>query len=76
LVVSKGRDLVPVPSLAGLNLTQATAALQAAGFVVGTVTGDPTTPLVQASASGVEVVAGEPVPRGSAIDLTFGTPAG
>lgn len=68
---SKGPDLVPLPTLAGLDLAGMTAALQQVGFALGTVTGDPATAFAGASAAGVAVVAGQPLPRGTAIDLTF-----
>jgi serine/threonine-protein kinase len=64
--VSKGADLVTVPNLYLLKLSQATAALNAAGLTVGPIVGDPSLSVV-ASAPPF----GSQVPRGSAVGLTF-----
>jgi serine/threonine-protein kinase len=64
--VSKGPDLVTVPSMNLFTLQQATDALAAAGLTVGPILGDPGLSVVASSPP-----AGTPVPRGSAIGLTF-----
>ena len=71
VVVSKGPDLVAMPSLAGLDYNGMVAAIQAAGLVVGTVTGDTTQPFQSAAVSGSAVVDGQQFLRGTAVDLTF-----
>ena len=62
VVVSKGPDLVAVPSLAGLGVQQATDALAAAGLVIGTVSGDPAGVNVLATVGGVSIGGGAHVP--------------
>ena len=71
VIVSKGPDLVAMPSLAGLDYNGIVAAIQAAGLAVGTVTGDTTQAFQSASVSGSAVVAGQQFLRGTAVDLTF-----
>jgi eukaryotic-like serine/threonine-protein kinase len=71
VVVSKGQDLVAVPPLGGLTLQQATDALTAAGLVVGTVNGVPEGVLVGAQYQSVDVLPGQMLTRGSAIDITL-----
>ncbi len=70
-VVSKGPDLVAMPSLAGLDYNGMVAALQGAGLAVGTVTGDSTQPFLGATVSGSAVVDGQQFLRGTAVDLAF-----
>jgi serine/threonine-protein kinase len=41
VLVSKGQELIPIPRVEGMTVGDATAALQAAGFVVDGVIGDP-----------------------------------
>jgi serine/threonine-protein kinase len=75
VALSKGPDLVPLPTLDGLTVVQATQALAEAGLVAGVVKGDPTTPVIGAQIGGQAVAPGTPVPRGSTVDLiTFPTP--
>lgn len=71
VTLSKGPDLVAMPSLAGLDYNGIVAALQGAGLVVGAVTGDTTQPFQSASVSGSAVVDGQQFLRGTAVDLTF-----
>jgi len=71
VVVSKGQDLVSVPPLGGLTLQQATDALTSAGLTVGTVSGNPDGVVVGAQYKGVEVLPGQQLVRGSAIDITL-----
>lgn len=74
VALSKGPDLVPVPPLAGLTPSQATAALEGAGLTVGVVKGDPAGVNVLAEVNGASIGAGASFPRGTAIDLTFEVP--
>ena len=71
VAVSKGPDVVSVPPLGGLTLQQTTDTLTAAGLVVGTTSGVPEGGLVAAQYKGVDVLPGQQLPRGSAIDVTF-----
>jgi beta-lactam-binding protein with PASTA domain/serine/threonine protein kinase len=71
VAVSKGPDLVAVPPLGGLTLQQTKDTLAAAGLVVGTVSGVPEGVLTAAQYQGVDVLPGQQLPRGSAIDVTF-----
>ncbi len=69
VAVSKGPDVVAVPPLANLTLQQATDTLSAAGLTVGVVSGNPAGILVVARYQGVDVLPGQLLPRGSAIDI-------
>lgn len=71
VAVSKGPDLVSVPSLLGLDYNTIVAALEGAGLVVGTVTGDTTQPFQSAASNGSGLVAEQQLLRGTAVDLTF-----
>ncbi len=71
VAVSKGPDLVAVPPLGNLTLQQATDTLAAAGLAVGTVTGNVDGVLVAAKYQGVDVLPGQLLLRGSAIDIAF-----
>ena len=71
VVVSKGQDLVAVPSLGNLTLQQATDTLNAAGLTVGAVTGNTAGVLVAASYQGVDVQVGQLLLRGTSIDMAF-----
>jgi serine/threonine-protein kinase len=62
--VSKGPDLVPVPDVHNDSVDAATQALQAAGFNVSGVTGNPTAKVTRTSPG-----AGAPVLRGSSVTL-------
>ena len=71
VAVSKGPDLVSVPSLLGLDYNAIVAALNGAGLTVGTITGDTTQQIQSASSNGSGLVAGQQLLRGTAVDLTF-----
>ena len=71
VAVSKGPDLVAVPSLLGLDYNSIVAALQGAGLAVGTITGDTTQAFQSATSNGSALVAGQQLLRGSVVDLTF-----
>ncbi len=71
VALSKGPDLVSVPPLLGLDYNAIVAAVQGAGLVVGTVTGDITQPFQSASSTGSGVVPGQQLLRGTPVDLTF-----
>ena len=71
VAVSKGPDVVAVPPLGNLTLQQATDALSAAGLSLGVVSGNPAGILVAAQYQAVDVLPGQLLPRGSAIDVTF-----
>lgn len=76
VAVSKGIEYIPAPSLAGLNLDQIKATLQSVGLALGTVTGpsDGSGMLVRATVNGVGVFLGDPLPRGTALDLEYAPP--
>jgi eukaryotic-like serine/threonine-protein kinase len=71
VAVSKGPDLVAMPSLAGLDYNGIRAAIEGAGLAVGTVTGDTTQPFQSATVSGSAVADGQQFLRGTPVDLTF-----
>ena len=71
VAVSKGPDVVAVVPLANLTLQQATDTLTAAGLALGTVSGNPDGVLVAAQYQGVDMLPGQLLPRGSAIDITL-----
>ena len=62
--VSKGPDLVAVPSVAGATVAAASATLSAAGFSVSGVSGNPTAPV-----SGTVPAVGTSAHRGSAVQI-------
>ncbi len=74
--VSKGPDVVAMPTIDGLTYDQLFAAINAAGLTVGTVTGptDGSGTLTSVSSAGQPVVAGQQLARGAAIDLTYTPP--
>ncbi len=76
VAVSKGIEYIPAPSLAGLNLDQIKATLESVGLALGTVTGpsDGSGMLVRATVNGVGVFLGDPLPRGTALDLEYAPP--
>ena len=71
VVLSKGPDLVVIPDLTGLDHTGRVAALQGAGFVVGTVQGNIALPFIGMNANGQLVLSGMPLLRGTTIDLFY-----
>ena len=74
IAVSKGTELVTVPPLADLTLQQANDALIAAGLVLGRVEGDPGGINILPMSTVCPSAASAVLPRGTAIDLTFGQP--
>lgn len=73
VVLSKGPDLVAIPSLAGLNPEGASAALRDAGFTVGTIDGNTSLPFKNATVAGVVVSVGQQFPRGTVVDVHYTT---
>ncbi len=71
VAVSKGPDLIAIPDLTGLDHNGIVAALQAAGFAAGAVTGDTTQAFLGATVSGTPIVVGQQFVRGTAVDLAF-----
>jgi eukaryotic-like serine/threonine-protein kinase len=71
VAISKGQDLVAVPSLGNLTLQQATDALNSAGLTVGVVTGNTGGVLVAAKYQGADVQIGQMLLRGTSIDIAF-----
>ena len=71
VAISQGPDLVAVPPLGNLTLQQATDTLTAGGLAVGTVIGNVDGVLVAAKYQGVDVLPGQMLLRGSAIDIAF-----
>jgi serine/threonine-protein kinase len=67
IVVSKGPDTVPVPSVVGQTLDQAKATLQSVGLTVGGVAGPLDKPVVATSPP-----ANTPAPLGPAVSLLLG----
>lgn len=73
VVLSKGPDLVAIPSLAGLDPEGATLALQEAGFTVGTIDGNTSLPFKNATVAGVVVTVGQKFPRLTVVDVHYTT---
>jgi serine/threonine-protein kinase len=71
VAVSKGPDLVAVPSLGNLTLQQVTETLTAAGLGVGQVSGNVDGIVVAAKYQGVDVQIGQMLLRGSLIDVAL-----
>ena len=71
MAVSKGQDLVAVPSLGNLTLQQVTDTLNAAGLAVGVVSGNVEGIVVAASYQGVDVQIGQLLLRGTPIDVAL-----
>ena len=71
VVLSKGPDLVAIPSLAGLNPEGATLALQEAGFTLGTIDGNTSLPFKNATVAGVVVTVGQKFPRLTVVDVHY-----
>ncbi len=74
--VSKGVELVAMPAFDGLTYDQLFAAIEAVGLDVGAVSGptDGSAPLTGVSVAGQPVVAGQPLPIGAVVDLTYTPP--
>ncbi|MEI8239462.1 MAG: PASTA domain-containing protein, partial [Actinomycetota bacterium] len=73
VVLSKGPDMVAVPSPKGLNLAQLKAAFVKAGFTIGKVTGITTKPVGPITVHGVRIHIGEKFPRGTTVDFAYPT---
>lgn len=69
--LSKGPDLVAIPSLAGLDPAGATAALTDAGFTVGVIDGNTSKQFANATVNGVLVSLGQQFPRGTIVDVHY-----
>lgn len=67
IIVSLGPELVEVPNVSGLSVTEATSELEAAGFEVQGVSGSPSQPVARTDPS-----AGSMVERGTGISLITG----
>ena len=71
VVLSKGPDLVPMPTVANLALKEAQDTLAGAGLSVGTVIGNAAGVVTDATVNGAAVTPGQPLHRGTAVDLTL-----
>ncbi|MBI4884780.1 MAG: PASTA domain-containing protein [Actinobacteria bacterium] len=71
VALSKGPDLVAIPSLAGLDPNGVTAALVDAGFAVGVIDGNTKLPFKNATVGGVVVAVGQQFPRGTTVDVHY-----
>ncbi len=71
IAISKGPDLVLLPSLSGLDFPSVQAALTAAGLTVGTVTGNTAGVLYAVQVGPNPVIVGQQILRGTAIDLFY-----
>lgn len=71
VVVSKGPDVVAVPSIRRMNVDQIKRALTDAGLVVAKVSGRPRGTPIALLVDGRAVTAGQLVPRGSAVEIAY-----
>ena len=71
VILSKGPDLVSIPSLAGLNPSGVTIALRDAGFTLGTIDGNTALPFKNATVAGVVVAVGQQFPRNTVVDVHY-----
>jgi len=71
VVVSKGPDVVAVPSIRGKNLDQIKQALTGAGLTVANVTGTPRGTPIALLVDGKPVTAGQLVPRGTPVVIAY-----
>ena len=71
VILSKGPDLVSIPSLAGLNPDGVTIALRDAGFTLGIIDGNTSLPFKNATVAGVVVAVGQQFPRGTVVDVHY-----
>ncbi len=65
--LSKGPDLVVFPEIGATDEASLRATLEAAGFQVGTISGDPTQPLQSLLIAGQPVYSGQSYPRSAAV---------
>lgn len=71
MVVSKGPDVVAVPSIRRMSVDQIKRALTDAGLVVARVSGNPRGTPIALLINGQAVTAGQLVPRGSAVEIAY-----
>ncbi|MEL6892942.1 MAG: PASTA domain-containing protein, partial [Actinomycetota bacterium] len=69
--LSLGPDVVPLPDLEGLSFTDAQAALDEAGFVIGRLLGTTAGTFVELTIEGDDVAPGTEFPRGTVVDVIF-----
>ncbi|MFM7962478.1 MAG: PASTA domain-containing protein [Actinomycetota bacterium] len=69
--LSKGIEQVPLPAIIGLTLNEAQKILGEAGIGVATVSGRSTSKVRSVNLDGVTLKVGDPVPKGSAVNLVF-----
>ena len=71
VAISKGPDAVPLPAIGNLPLQQAINLLSSSGLAVGKVTGNQNGVVTLATVNGAGVSEGQPLARGTAVDLTL-----
>ncbi|MFM8645799.1 MAG: PASTA domain-containing protein [Actinomycetota bacterium] len=69
--LSKGVEQVPLPAIVGLTLNEAQKILGEAGIGVATISGRSTSKVRSVNLDGVTLKVGDPVPKGSAVNLVF-----
>jgi len=69
--LSKGIEQVPLPAIIGLTLNEAQKILGEAGIGVATISGRSTSKVRTVNLDGVTLKVGDPVPKGSAVNLVF-----
>ena len=69
--ISKGPDLVAVPQLGTLKFDKVGPALEAAGFVLGTVSGNTRGFPIAVFSAGQPVAVGQLLPRGTVLDVLY-----
>ncbi|MFM8907975.1 MAG: hypothetical protein ACKOIZ_10275, partial [Actinomycetota bacterium] len=69
--LSKGIEQVPLPAIIGLSLNEAQKILGEAGIGVATISGRSTSKVRSVNLDGVTLKVGDPVPKGSAVNLVF-----
>ena len=71
VAMSKGPDLVAVPQLGTLKFDKVGPALEAAGFVLGTVSGNTRGFPIAVFSAGQPVAVGQLLPRGTVLDVLY-----
>jgi serine/threonine-protein kinase len=71
VAISKGPDLVAVPQLGTLKFDKVGPALEAAGFVLGTVSGNTGGFPIAIFSAGQPVAVGQLLPRGTVLDVLY-----
>jgi len=69
--LSKGPEMVVLPSAAGLDYNGIVAALQTAGFTIGRVNGSAARAFIEYRVNGVVATAGTTFPKGTIVELVF-----